>query len=275
MKPELKEKIRNSGNNLHLTVVDILEKEGWKIDISPYYCDDLTDRPREIDILATSRRPISFPNSKNRDDFYNAVLCIECKCFTEDICFRVFDNNIDIGKKVLSNQKHNLNMNEALRIGRGLFNSHHYLSQPKIAKLYEYWNKKQEGRSQEDDVFQAITQSIKSTIFFMKARNSDVLGSIYYPMVVYDKIDGVYFMEENRADDEYLDNLAKQKNVTFHLKYSYPDYEKEGISHPTKDFYIDFIHKDELKNFVTDIISENECKKILDPILYDVYKARQ
>jgi len=275
MNSELKDAIKNSGNNLHLTVVDILEKVGWETDISPYYCDDLTDRPREIDILATSRRSMSFPNSKKENDFYNVVLCIECKHFTQDICFRVFDNNKDIGKRVLSTQKHNLDIKEAIRMHGRLFDSHHYLSQPKIAKLYEYPKKNQGGKNQEDDVFQAITQSVKSTIFFMNSVQKGVLGSIFYPVVVYDNIDGLYFMQENRAsDDQYLDNLEKRKSVIFHLKYSFPNYDvKDTPRYATKDFYVDFIHKDELEHFVTDTIIEKECVKILDPVLYDVYIA--
>src|SRR3989344_2549840 len=271
MKTELKEKIKNSGNNLHLSVVDILENEGWKVDISPYYCDDLTDRPREIDIIATNRRSILFPNSKDKNDFYNVVLCIECKCFTDEVCFRVFDNKKDIGKRVLLNQKYNLNIDEALKRYGMLFDGHHYLNRPKIAKLYEYSKIKQGGKSQEDDVFQAITQSIKSTIFFMKSGNNDALGNIYYPMIVYNKIDGIYFMEENRIDDAYLDGLAKQKNVIFHLKYSYPEtiFNVPGVRYRSNDFYVDFVHKDELKNFVTDIIIKKECDSIWRPVLHD------
>ncbi|OGZ40553.1 MAG: hypothetical protein A3B04_00340 [Candidatus Portnoybacteria bacterium RIFCSPLOWO2_02_FULL_39_11] len=272
MKTELKEKIKNSGNNLHLSVVDILENEGWKVDISPYYCDDLTDRPREIDILATKRISM-FSGSDCKEYFFKAVLCIECKHFTGDINFRVFDNNADVGREVLLNQNHNLNIAEAFKKARTIFNGHHYLTTQKIARLYEYWKNDQNKNQQEDDVFKAMTQSVKSTIFFMKSEDSDVLGSVYYPMVVYDNIDGIYLMQENCPDDEaYLDSLEPEKNVIFHLKYSYLDYGKENYPrYPTKDFFVDFVHKDELKKFVADVITEKECKKILSPILHDTH----
>lgn len=55
MEAELKTRIKESGNNLHLDVADFLKRKGWLVDISPYYCDEFTDRPREVDIIATRR----------------------------------------------------------------------------------------------------------------------------------------------------------------------------------------------------------------------------
>lgn len=44
--------IKNSGNNFHYKVVSYLRENGWAVSVSPYYNDNVTDKPREIDLIA-------------------------------------------------------------------------------------------------------------------------------------------------------------------------------------------------------------------------------
>lgn len=57
MEKTLKKAIEESGNRLHLRVADLLTKGGWTVQLSPYYVDELTTAPREIDIIASRRIP--------------------------------------------------------------------------------------------------------------------------------------------------------------------------------------------------------------------------
>ncbi len=56
---ELKNAIQKSGNNLHFKVLDFLQQSGWTADISCYYLDDATGKPREIDIIAKQKITLS------------------------------------------------------------------------------------------------------------------------------------------------------------------------------------------------------------------------
>ena len=70
--------IEKSGNSFHSRVVKLLRDEKWTVLVSPYYSDNFTDKPREIDVIAERNLDVS--------DFIrdwlgtlNVRLFIECK----------------------------------------------------------------------------------------------------------------------------------------------------------------------------------------------------
>lgn len=195
----------------------------------------------------------------NNELWFVATLFIECKYFTREINFRVFDNDKNLSRNILCNQAYHLQLGNIFKENESHLINHHYLTATKIAKLYDY----DKTKNNEDDVFKSTTQAIKSLIFFKEKKSENVRGSINYPIVVYSGIDGIFVMPENNTDDVYLDGLKKYKNIIFHLKYSYPQtvFSVPGFRYLTQDFYVDFIHKDELDNFLKNI-EENEVNKI-------------
>ena len=44
--------VEKSGHNFHCQVVNFLRENGWTALISPYYNDNFTEKPREVDIIA-------------------------------------------------------------------------------------------------------------------------------------------------------------------------------------------------------------------------------
>lgn len=61
----VKQIIENSGNGFHYKVVNFLREKGWVVLVSPYYNDNVTDKQREIDIIAEKSlrltiRPLGF-----------------------------------------------------------------------------------------------------------------------------------------------------------------------------------------------------------------------
>lgn len=138
MDKELKEAILNSGNNLHLEVVKTLKDKGWNTDISAYYCDDITNKPREIDILAEKRVAIFLDTNPETMRKYNfpMFLLIECKNFQNPFALRVVDALFDISKSAIDSQTKGLNIEQILT-ETGLKNKHHYLTNKKVAKLYD------------------------------------------------------------------------------------------------------------------------------------------
>ncbi len=73
--------------------------------------------------------------------------------------------------------------------------------------------------------------------------------AIYYPIVVYMGIDGIFAIKNNGVD---LDNLTPKKELIFGMNYSH----RSVVDNKLKDnhFYIDFIHIESLGNFIVDII---------------------
>lgn len=70
--------IAKSGHTFHSKVVTLFRKLGWYVAVSPFYSDNFTDKPREIDIIAEK----AFAYSNHFDSEFGDVylrLFIECK----------------------------------------------------------------------------------------------------------------------------------------------------------------------------------------------------
>jgi len=241
MKKELKEIIKRSGNNLHIDTVNLLETMGWDVDLSSYYYDDTANKPREIDIIAQRNEQVfDFPPEKVLDEF-KLFLFIECKYFKNELAFRMRRNHEQESKEamIIEGIKSVDGWDkEYLLEDEGLFREHHYLKERFIGKLYD--------SKEQKVIFNAITQPIKSLTFFKERR---VEKGLYYPLVVYSGIDGIYAIKRENAN---LDQLEPKKDLIFGLDYSY----KSVVDHKLKthQFFIDFIHQDKLGDFIEEII---------------------
>ncbi len=253
MDPKLKNIIKESGNNLHLEVADSLKSWGWNVDLSAYYCDDITDKPREIDILA--KKEVCVYNDEKCPDKCTFLFCllIECKYFKNEIAFRSIENNLDESRAAILNQSFNIDTVEVFEkdIPKGKQLNHHYFAEKTIAKLYDTF--KNDKERTQDKVFQAITQPIKSLIFF-KARLFH--RTVFYPLVVYSGIPGFYVIK-NRKND--LNKLKPIENIIFGIKYSYKANKFGHIR--SDDFYINFIHQNKLKRHLK-MIEDEEIEEI-------------
>lgn len=234
MDENLKKAIATSGNNLHLKAVQIIKetvKKGslaWDIKISSYYCDEITDKPREIDIIATMGVYAQG---------FDIHLFIECKHFTEQVAFRTFPvDTKEIKKTILTKgvDEKELDWNSIFSRRR-----HHFLTSDKIGKLYDTKSQK--------DIFDAITQPIKSFIFFERTFSRPFIA---YLIVVFEGIDGIYQIEGN--DISKPDSWPCDKRALMSANYSYKDLIKLIFHRP--NFTIDFIHIDELKNFIEETV---------------------
>lgn len=259
MREDFKKIIEESGNNLHIDTVKLLETMDWDVDLSSYYYDDTTNKPREIDIVA--QKEISICDEfKEEIDNFKLFLFIECKYFKNELAFRVRENREKEAKAALIIE----GMNKELLLEREhLFSHHHYLQTSFVGKLYDSLPEDQ------TKVFNAITQPIKSLIFFKQhSLKTEVekgkKKGIYYPIVIYSGIDGIYSIKD--VDIENLDDLQKEENIMFSLNYSYKSHyesifaEKGRLTEAliTQHFYIDFINQKRLKDYVSMILKEAE-----------------
>jgi len=236
MDKKLEKALKKSGNNLHLKVFDILENHDWEVDMNSYYYDDTATKPREIDLIA----------SRNITDKKTVYLFIECKYFTEEIAFRLIPNKTQQTKEALILR--NINRETYLDICRLRKYQHHYMAKDYIAKLYDT------DKANDNSVFNAITQPIKS-LCFAKDGISTSKKIIYYPMVIYDGIDGIHSIYEDRKADD-ITTAEKYTKHIYGINYTYKHHYNDKVS--TQYFCIDFVHINEAKKFFKGIITESE-----------------
>ena len=93
-KNEVKSIIETSGNSFHCRVLNEMKSREWHTMISPYYLDEISNKPREIDLLA--EKAFKYENYFN--DKYGTVnvqLFIECKYIQQKVVFWFDNKNIN------------------------------------------------------------------------------------------------------------------------------------------------------------------------------------
>lgn len=246
MNPKLEKIIKKSGNNLHLEIVSVLESRGWEVEIQQYYYDDTTDKPREIDIIASKRTPIFVQSPESRIEIvgrpaeygsFKSFLFIECKYFTKEVAFRM--RKPEYAEKAIILE--GFNKPEVLAEKLGNTEKHHYLNLPDIGKLYD----------SEDNatVFNAITQPVKSLVFFKERKTEK---GFYYPVTVFDGIKGLIPIEGN--DFSKLSSLPARDYMGVELGYSYRSVFSQQLN--SEQFIVDFVHKNKFVDFIRAIERE-------------------
>ncbi|MEK7125479.1 MAG: hypothetical protein AAB880_01045 [Patescibacteria group bacterium] len=233
MDPKLEEKIKNSGNNLVMRVVGFLEKLNWTVDLSTYYYDDTTEKPREIDIIASKH--VKIIEDRDHLDSFKVNLFIECKHFLNDVAFWLHDN--DKGKALSAIKLVNMHTEGEIKKSSD-FQQHHYLTVSYVGKLSDAL------KDDENSVFNAITQPVKSLIFFKE--NNPVRG-IYYPITIYSGISGIQLIDKQGK-------VTSQEAVIYGLYYSYRFRQEQQIK--TEYFCVDFVHENRMSDFFKRIDGE-------------------
>lgn len=248
---EFQKLINNSGHNFHLDIVNLLKKNEWIVDISPYYYDDSAEKPREIDIVAT--KPVFI--TQDGPPKYNIFLFIECKCLDGEVVFWMDEVDKKGAQDVIRHSIVNLDINQ-----QDTFQENHYLKLPKVAKLFE--TKQKEKRSNQDVIFSAFTQSIKSLIFFRREKN--YASGIYYPIVVYKPKNKIAVYSEK---DVLKYNILNEKEIILEVNhYSFKDEVGQMRFDTNQKFFVDFIAEKDFEAFLkvalyNDIAEINEILK--------------
>lgn len=246
MDKDLIESIEKSGHNLHMQVTDILERNGWSVDISPYYVDDIRDKPREIDIIATKTfSPLTPEVHPPRDDSFKIKLFIECKYFTKEIAARVKPLENPMGFL----QTPGFNKDEIIGYLKTI---HRYPEEKIIAKLFDAHKDVQTG------VFDSLTTPIKSMIFHIDHR-TERRRFLAYPITVFDGFNGIHILDKIDFD---IKNIKNVQYLLAQVNYSYKNPIENKIN--TVNGLVEFVHKDVFENLLGKIRRDGE--KIKDRI---------
>lgn len=238
MTDELKEAIQKSGNNLHFKVLNVLQKSGWLADISCYYLDDATGKPREIDIIAKQKIILSqFVWSNHPRDFW-VYLFIECKHFDDEIALWMQNSS---HKKELV--KSTLESPDKL-----VHPQHHYHATDSLGKLYTTAGK-------ESDIFDAIIQPIKALVSF---RQRESVRALYYPICIYEGVSG-FDVIKNIEDLKNLDKLERTENALVEVNYSWRVIDNRPFPMPQQEYFaVDLCHIENLNKLMERIYAEAE-----------------
>lgn len=215
--------IRASGHNLHTNVVEALKDAGYQVEISPYYVDAHTDKPREVDVVA--RKAVRVYRD-SEEHVVNLVLALDCKYMMNPAVFWTFPNENPLASlKVLG-----LNLQELIqKVGMNRFA---YFTTNKIARLFQSGSSS--GEPVADPIYKACAQAISGTIF---AREHSAEPAIIYPLVIADG-PGKFFHADTPEEE--------RSSVIVHIDYSYyPDRatDKKPVREP---FYVWLIRKEQL-----------------------------
>jgi hypothetical protein len=226
------ELIAKSGNTFHYQVVNFLRERDWSVLVSPYYSDYISDKSKEIDIVA--ERQFEFPKRGSAKKVQIDVkLFIECKYINSEIVLWFDDKD-----KMRARTK--IVRDTPLKEDNSYTEKHHYLTDSKVAKLFT-------PNANKDDVFyKALNQVLSAMIF----HSGEGLGSIFpsisptlnYPLILCNTFRHLY-----RVDAEQTTYSKVDQDFQLEVNYAYLTKNRESRS---QYFLIDVINFNMFDNFL-------------------------
>ena len=209
--------INNSGNNLHSQVIQFLRKDGWTVVISPYYCDNQTNKAREIDIIAEKKQDFT-KTRQNKSGTLNIKLYIECKYFKDELMFWFDEKDTELAEKMVF---------ETTCIPEDIQNipihdrKYHYFSPNKVAKLFSSHPQK---ASENEDFFRAIHQTLNGMIYHKEqgsiittTKKRELQYFANYPIILCNKFDKLY--KTDIGEEKYC--KIEASDFELEINYSY------------------------------------------------------
>jgi hypothetical protein len=247
-----------NGNDFHYQAVDFLKAKGWSVNISPYYIDLITQKPREIDIIAQKKWPV-VEKFRQKSAGILIRLFIECKWIlpTVSLYFNFIDNDKDLAERLARN-------NDILRerdyppvadMSKEPPRIHHYLQQNEAARNCACVTSK---GSNKDIFFEAWDQALRALLYFKNQPpqqrwvpvdvdfNDERIYIIDYPLVVVSSFNTFFKRDWNSKI-----STPMKDNFLWSVEYSYivPSRNQEKI-HKREDFFIDITSFPTLEDFL-------------------------
>ncbi len=244
-----KEIISNSGNNFHCKVLNYLKSKGWHVLISPYYTDNVTDKPREIDLIAEKAFDVHHWAGGRVKGSINIKLFIECK-FVPNVNVLWFDNN--------DREKCQKLIKNTTKLQDGNIAQHHYLQTHEVAKLFA---SSKDKNVENEIIYKALNQSLNAMVYrrwersiIPEKQRRKILRTIEYPVIVCNSFDGFYKVNiSSQGEPEKIND-----NFLLEVNYAYLEHDRTPRS---RYFIIDFISFDKIDDFLDLINSDIKIVK--------------
>ena len=241
--------IKTSGNNFHSKVVKYFQDRGWSVLISPFYTDNITSKPREIDIIAEKIFEVATFSLKKR--IVNVQLFLECK-YLNNISVFWFHERDDVTARQLVAKIIGIN-EENIYIHK-----FHYMDgHDKVAKLFS----SKKGRTSEHDPFyKALNQCLNAYIYFKGSRK--IIGGtedprlpihkiVTFPVIVCSSFEKVFKTKIGGA----LEPEKITENFLLEVNYAYMT--SSGRSQ-NEYFLVDIVEFDQLDKFLQAIYEDTK-----------------
>ncbi len=244
----IKELIEKSGNNFHFEVVDFLREHGWEVLVSPYYTDQATDKPREVDLIA--EKAFDYCDiTRTWKGTVNVRLFIECKYINKPTVFW-FD------KKDLQKSRIKAIREAGLQEGNTYTDDHHYIQGEKVAKLFA---SQKDKLSENEPMFKAISQCLNGMIArrdrsILKVENSripktvNILKTLVYPIILLKDFKEVF--EVSGDSHKSLENF-------FQLEIEYAFMDSLGRGQRNEYYLIDVVDFNYFETFLKEVIKKD------------------
>lgn len=236
---EIETIVKESGNNFHCKVTNYLKEQGWQTLVSPYYMDNVSNKPREIDLIAEK----SWHGGERKYGTINIKLFIECKYIPQKNVFWFADKDIVSAKEWVTS-------NTPLHKNNASIDRHHYLaSNPKVAKLFASKNK---PNIENEAIYKALNQSLNAMVYLrhkesiippIPNRTNKILATVELPVILCNSFDNLYRveMEDSSNPEKITDNFQLEVN------YAYIDYQG---NHRSEYFLLDIVDFNNFYNFL-------------------------
>ncbi|HEY9895432.1 MAG TPA: hypothetical protein V6D34_08485 [Candidatus Sericytochromatia bacterium] len=245
---KVKSIITNSGNSFHCKTLNYLKEKEWSVLISPYYNDNFSDKPREIDLIAEKEFSI-------KDRFSNQVgnisvrLFIECKYIPQLSVIWFHDKDKNKAEKLVVNTT-------PLRANNSYTNQHHYIgSDNKAAKLFA---SEKQSNVENDPLYKALNQCLNAIVYYrnypfiIQTPSEDqrnTLWTLNYPVIVCNSFNNFYGIDIDLNQEP----IKISDNFQLEVNYAYMDISKK---HKNEYFLIDVLAYEKIDSFL-EILQED------------------
>lgn len=211
--------IESNGNNFHSKVISFLRKKGWTVLISPYYSDTVSEKLREIDIIAEKAFFIG-----ELGVTLNVQLFIECKYINKEVVFW-FDKKDQFSAEDLIVRTTPLEpFHKNMMIGR-----HHYYQMEEVAKLFA---SAPEKTNENEIIFKALNQCLNALIYYKNRstiitnpNTSSIEFMVQYPLILLNNFEKIYKV---KMEGGSYSNIAE--NFQLDVNYVYFNKDNQNIN---------------------------------------------
>lgn len=254
-KEEKAQKIINtSGNGFHYKVVDFFRSIGWSVLVSPYYTDNYSEKPREIDLFA--EKDFSLDDCFGHNVGYIKIkLFIECKYLSKENVFWFDKKDYDRAvTKVISSTP----LGDPKQWS--MTKNHHYLKDSEVAKVFA------SDKSDDNDVFyKATTQCLHAMIGNFRQPNVIAISPratcrtvLNYPIIICNDFTKMFKSKDSKPKQIH-------DNFQIEMNYAYTDYSGKN---QREYFIIDIVSFDKINDVISEIIN-NDVVAVREKILFE------
>ena len=258
-KRQVHDLIATSGNTLHKKVTQLLKSHGWRVTVSPYYLDQVSEKAREIDLIAEKTWPYGDQHPESRGSI--AIrLFIECKYIPNETVFWFAEKDSEAALRLVCST--GLFRKSAYWTG-----DHHYLSgSSRVAKLFESRGKKSGGGGgnqappESDPFYKALNQVLNGMIYLRESSVTRLRGPqsheqvthvLDFPVIACNSFANFYAVNLDCDDDPA--QLANR--FLLEVQYAYRD--RSGARRD--DYYlVDVVDSRKIEDFLSALDTDAE-----------------